>query len=284
MPSLEPIQKRVPAVQNALAILELLRLARNEPHSLSSIARATGINTSTCFNILKTLEAGNVVSFEPDTKTYQLGLYLAELGALVDEDRESRRLAMDEARLASDRIGLGCFLMTLNDREEFVVLDKVDSRQPIRITIDVGASFPATGAVAVKAWYAWEPDEITASLIRRHGLPGHTEHSITDEKVFRHELELVRERGYSTSVEEYYPGHNSVAAPVFGMDGRPKFLFVVVGTVHHMSGVEMDRVGREITLAAHRATERLGGDAPEGWPPPSAYAAPKPTAKRKKTS
>lgn len=265
----EPTQKRVPAVQNALAILELLRVGRNEPQSLSAIARATGINTSTCFNILKTLESGNVVSFHANTKTYQLGLYLAELGLLVDEDRESRELAMDEARVISDSIGLGCFLMTLNDREAFVVLDKIDSRQPIRVTIDVGASFPATGAVAAKAWYAWEPPDVAEDMIGRYGLPGHTVHSITDAEIFRHELERVRERGYSTSVEEYYPGHNSVAAPVFGRDGRPKFLFVVVGTVHLLNGQEMARVGREITKAAERATERLGGKPPAWFSPPA---------------
>ena len=43
-------------MQSALAILEFLRSVDNEPMTLSAIARGTGLNVSTCFNILKTLE------------------------------------------------------------------------------------------------------------------------------------------------------------------------------------------------------------------------------------
>lgn len=255
-------QKRVPAVANALAILELFRAGRNEPRTLSDIARSTSMNVSTCFNILKTLEDGQVIAFDPSTKTYRLGLYLAELGALVDEQRQAARLVMEEARRAIQVIGLGCFLMTLSDREEFVVLDKVDSRNPIRVTIDVGATFPATGAVAAKAWFAWADDEVIADLIERHGLPGYTARSITDAEAFHDELAAVRERGYSTSVSEYYPDHNAVAAPIFGWDHRPQFLFVAVGTSGQLAGAELHRVGEEIVAAAERATKRIGGRHP----------------------
>lgn len=177
-------QKRVPAVTNAVAVLEFLRVRDNEPQTLSDIARATSINMSTCFNILKTLEDGQILAFDPSTKTYRLGLYLAELGALVDEQRQAARLVMEEIRRVIDIIGLGCFLMTMNHREEFVVLDKIDSSHPIRVTIDVGTRFPATGAVAAKAWFAWASDDVISDLIERHGLPGYTARSITDAEAF----------------------------------------------------------------------------------------------------
>jgi DNA-binding IclR family transcriptional regulator len=258
-----PPQKRVPAVANALAILELLRGKGNEPQTLSHIARGTAMNVSTCFNILKTLEDGQVVTFDADTKSYRLGLYLAELGALVDEQRQAARLVMDEARRVTDVTGLGCFLMTLAEGGEFVVLDKADSRNPIRVTIDVGARFPTTGAVAAKAWLAFAPDEVIDDLIDTHGLPGYTERSITDAAEFHDELEAVRRRGYATSVSEYYPDHNAVAAPIFSWDRRAQFLFVVVGTSGYLSGPELARVGEEVAAAAERATKRIGGRHPD---------------------
>lgn len=254
--------KSVPAVRNALAILEFLRGRGNEPATLSEIARATSINVSTCFNLLKTLEAGRMIAADPSTKTYCLGLYLAELGSLVDRLGQRLKIAVEEAQRVSGSTGLGCFLMTRDEQEMFVVRDRVESRRPIRVTIDIGAAFPPTGAVAAKAWYAWEPDARVTDLLNRHPLPERTPHSVVDADEFVRELRLTRQRGYSTSHGEYYPDHNAVAAAVFGPDARPELLLVVVGTVSQLTGEEMRRVGDEVAAAAERATKRIGGQHP----------------------
>lgn len=256
-----PVPKRAPAVQNALAILELFRSAHNEPMTLSQIARGAGLNVSTCFNILKTLEDGLVISFDRTQKTYKLGLRLVELGALVDARSQAAQLVLEEARRVADTVGLSCFLMG-QDHESFVVLDRVESRKPIRVTIDRGARFPITGAVAAKAWFAWSSSDTVRDVIGRHGLEHHTERSITDIGRFEAELATTRERGYSTSIGEYYPGHNAVAAPVFDAAGAPLLLLVVVGADSELSGRELTRVGEEVRTGAERATKRIGGRRP----------------------
>jgi DNA-binding IclR family transcriptional regulator len=258
----EQTGKSVPAIRNALAILEFLRVRGNEPATLSEIARATSINVSTCFNLLKTLEAGRVIAADPATKTYCLGLYLAELGSLVDRLGQSLKIALEEAHRVSESTGLGCFLMTRDEREMFVVRDRVESRRPIRVTIDIGAAFPPTGAVAAKAWFAWEAPARVTDLLKRHPLRGRTPHSVVDPEEFIRELRLTRQRGYSTSRGEYYPDHNAVAAAVFGGDAHPVLLLVVVGTMSQLAGREMARVGDEVTAAAERATKRIGGRHP----------------------
>jgi IclR family acetate operon transcriptional repressor len=263
----EQAGKSVPAIRYTLAILEFFRVRGNEPATLSEIARATSINVSTCFNLLKTLEVGRVIVAHPPNKTYQLGMYLAELGSLVDRLGQSLQIAREEAQRVSEGTGLGCFLMTRDEREMFVVRDRVESRHPIRVTIDIGAAFPPTGAVAAKAWFAWAaPDQVTA-LLDRHPLPGRTPHSVVDPGEFVRELRLTRQRGYSTSRGEYYPDHNAVAAAVFGPGARPELLLVVVGTVSQLTGREMARVGDEVAAAAERATKRIGGRHPRGVAP-----------------
>ncbi len=254
--------KSVPAIRNALAILEFLRVRGNEPATLSEIARATSINVSTCFNLLKTLETGRVIAGEPSTKTYRLGLYLAELGSLVDRLGQRLKIAVEEAQRISETTGLGCFLMTRDEQERFVVRDRVESRQPIRVTIDIGAVFPPTGAVAVKAWFAWAAPAQVSGLLERHPLPGRTPNSVVDPDEFGRELRLTRQRGYATSRGEYYPDHNAVAAAVFGPEGHPALLLVVVGTTSQLTGREMARVGDEVAAAAERATKRIGGHHP----------------------
>lgn len=249
-------------MQNALAILEFLRSVDNQPMTLSAIARGADLNVSTCFNILKTLEDGLVVAHDPGNKTYRLGLRLAEFGSLVDGRSHAVPLVLDEARRVTELVGLGCYVMALKDADHFMVLDKVESSHPIRVTIDRGATFPLTGAVAAKAWFAWAPPHVVEELVAHHQLPHHTARSITDARAFRRELATTRERGYSTSLGEYYPGHNAVAAPVFGAGHAPQFLLVVVGSESELAGTRMAEVGAEISAAAERATKRIGGEPP----------------------
>jgi DNA-binding IclR family transcriptional regulator len=250
-------------VQNALAILEFLRSVGNQPMTLSAIARGTGLNVSTCFNILKTLEDGLVVTLDPASKTYRLGLRLAEFGSLVDGRSQALPLVLEEARRVTDMVGLGSYVMALNDADHFVVLDKAESSHPIRVTIDRGATFPLTGAVAAKAWFAWSAPDVIERLVGHHRLPHRTTRSITDVQTFRRELATTRERGYATSLGEYYPGHNAVAAPVFGPGRAPQFLLVVVGSESELAGARMAEVGAEVSAAAERATKRIGGEPPQ---------------------
>ena len=253
-------RKPVPAVQSVLAIFEYLRSVDNEPQRLSDIGRGTDMNLSTCFNVLKTLEAGGLISFDESSKTYRLGLRLAELGAIVDGRRLSQQRAMEEVRRVANVTGLGCFLITFDEHEEFVVLGKVESKNSIRTTIDVGATFPAIGSLASKAWFAWKPDSVVDDLLRRHELHAYTERSITTVEGFKQELAAVRDRGFATSVGEYYPDHNAVAAPVFGWDGEPQFLLVVVGTTSQLrAGAQLRHIGEEVARAASSVTKEIGG-------------------------
>ena len=46
---------------------------------MTQVARDLNINPSTCFNLLRTLVHEGLVVFNPDTKTYQIGLGLVEI-------------------------------------------------------------------------------------------------------------------------------------------------------------------------------------------------------------
>ena len=75
-------QKTVPAVQNAVAILRFL-VARGAPMGATRIARETGLNVSSAFNILRTLTAEGLTSFDPEGKTYRIGMGLMEFAAPI---------------------------------------------------------------------------------------------------------------------------------------------------------------------------------------------------------
>ena len=84
-PSVSPTKARatsgtviVKPVVNAVRILRHLAHT-GAPERAADIARHLSINPSTCFNILRTLVAEDVVDFNGLSKTYSAGLGLARL-------------------------------------------------------------------------------------------------------------------------------------------------------------------------------------------------------------
>ena len=252
----------MPAVRNAIAILEHLRDGQNVRRGLTEIARAASIDLSTCFILLKTPEAVRALRYDEAARTYQLGPLLAELGRLVDDDASLLRRWSKEARAIQERTGLGCFVMTFADDERVVVLDKVESADPIRVSIDIGAGFLASGAVAAKAWFTSLDLAEVAPVLAHHGLAAATTASIVDPEAFAQELEHTRSAGYARSVGEHCPDHNAVAAPVLGPEGRPRFLLAVVGTTSQLPPARMGEVGPVVRQGAARAIGRSVGFRP----------------------
>src|SRR5215203_5777 len=75
-------RNQVGSVVQAVTILRHLG-ALAEGAGVTAIARATGIGPSSCFNVLRTLLAEDLVNFDPATKYYTLGLGTIDLARLA---------------------------------------------------------------------------------------------------------------------------------------------------------------------------------------------------------
>lgn len=252
----------VPAVKNTASILRFFEQRANEPATMTEVARATGINPSTCFNILKTLENEGLIAFDGDTKSYCLGFGLIEIAAAIDGQRQLVDVALDVIRPLVDHTGLACLIVRVTERHEFLVVDKVESRRPIKVTVAVGQHFPATSSVLAKAYLSWVDEPVLDAVLSEFGLPQYSPNSITDPKKFKAHLEEVRERGFSTSYGEYYPDHNALAAPIFDRHGRVTHLVVTVGFAFELPKALMEEYGELLREAAEETTLKVGGVRP----------------------
>jgi len=70
--------REVPAVRRAAAILHLLA-RHGEGMNVSRLARELGMVPSTCLHIMRELAGAHLVSFEPQGKTYRLGMEVLSL-------------------------------------------------------------------------------------------------------------------------------------------------------------------------------------------------------------
>lgn len=226
---------------------------------MMQVARFLGMNGSTCFNILKTLERERLLSYDEATKTYQLGLHLVDLASMVDENGRMAEIAMHHARELVSELELACLLVTRTSDDDFLVIDKVESSRPIKVTVAVGERFPINSAVLAKGYFAWQSEDVVDEFLDRHGLPAYSPKSITDPAVFKASLETARQKGFAESEAEYLQDHHAIAAPIFGRDGNVRFLFVTVGFAFELPADVMQDYGTRLRRAADLVSEEIGG-------------------------
>ena len=118
----------VPAVLHTVAILRYLQDVGNKPTPMMEIARALEINTSTCFNILKTLASQRILSYDEDTRKYTLGLALIELASLVDNYGHLLAAAQAQADIVARETNQVCLIFRKTSDDAFLVVGKAEGR------------------------------------------------------------------------------------------------------------------------------------------------------------
>jgi DNA-binding IclR family transcriptional regulator len=253
----------VPAVVRTIAILEHLADPANSPATATEIAKAIGINVSTCFNILKTLARAHYVAYEPRAKTYELGIGLRNLGDTVDRNDQVNRVARRAAQQLASATGLTVFLFRWTDESEFIVTDKVEANRKFRITTSVGQRFPWDAAILAKTYFAWQPRTVVDRLVDGMPLVPRAPNTITNPNRFRRELAVVRQRGYATSIGEYQPELNAVAAAIFAANGEVHSILVASSFAFEFGPDVMRKVGPQVLDVATTVTRSIGGRYPD---------------------
>jgi DNA-binding IclR family transcriptional regulator len=240
----------VPAVLHAVSILNYLRNGGNRPTTMMEIARALGMNNSTCFNILRTLARERMLEYDSDTRRYTLGSGLVELATMVDDHGQLLNAALMHSERVAAEVRECCLVVRKANDDSFLVVGKADGPGSLKLTASVGDRLPPYGAVLSKAYFAWCDEDEVDRMLAHHGLPARTESSITGYAKFKQELDRTRRRGYATSIGEYYDEYNGVGVPVLNAEGRPALLLIVTGLGSRIQPRVMPFVGARLRRAA----------------------------------
>jgi len=220
----------VKSAETTFAIVEYLQSSGGA--GVTDIADHLGLAKSSIHAHLVTLcEHGFVAKADG---TYRVGLRFLEVGL---NERETRKLyhvvqpkLTDLAERTDERVwcvieenGLGVFLCGATGEHAV----KTDANPGKRMHLHY-----LSGG---KAMMAYMPRERVEGVLRKHGLPRKTEHTITDEATLFEELARVRERGFATDFEESLDGLHTVSAPVLSSEEAPVAAITVVGAAQRMT-------------------------------------------------
>lgn len=252
----------VPAVERAIALLHHLQdNMAPSACTVTRIAEALDLNKSTCSNILRTLQAGGLVAYDPDARCYGLGPELIGLGASAGR-RDARQIELRHLEAVVRQTGFSCVLFEQLPNEQFLIVAKVDSFREIKVTIDIGQHFPPWAPALARLATAWRSRDEAAAYFRRWARPASTPTAVTGLKANLAKLEPVRAQGYAVSIGEYYPANTAISAPIFTARGGPCRGFCLVAFSAELPEARIPKTAALVRDAARAVTRDLGG----AWP------------------
>ncbi|MCC5971752.1 MAG: IclR family transcriptional regulator [Pararhodobacter sp.] len=237
-----PPQRTVNALVHALRILRHLS-AKGTPEGVSAIARATEVNGSTCFNILRTLAAEGLVVFDPAAKTYRLGMGVLELAIGLLGANPGDLIRPELERLAAAHAALIC-LWHITDNDRLVLIERAFDPAAIRVELPPGKRLPALAGgvgrvIAAHRNYSEAELRRRFSELRWQSAPRFEDYhtSIID----------AGKRGFGLDIGQLYIGVDVVGAVVCDNDGRPRYGVSSI-TLHGQTTAESRaRIGGDLT-------------------------------------
>ena len=224
--------------------------------SLTEISLATGINRTTLYRILATLEIRNFVFRDHLTDRYSLGMGLLSLTSKLLRSlnvREISRPILEEWSRQTQEL----VFLTVQDRDEIVTVEAFESSQQISMRAAIGERRPMYCTASGKAILAHLP-ELDVTRIMARGMPAITPRTITSPVVLRHNLVEVRVRGYAMDDEERHEGVRCVAAPIFNAGGRVIAATSIAAPAMRTSWERLEQLGLEVRDVASLISSQLG--------------------------
>ena len=212
-----------PRGENPLTTLEkciqiLTLLSEAAQLQVSEIAERLNLPRSTAYRYIAALRSHHLVEAVEEGSGYRLGAKILELAATMSR-RPIRDIALPYMERIARETGETVILCGLREHVG-ICLEKVDGHHALRVSYELGDTYPLHASATGKAIYAHLNPKERKAILDEVGLDRFTETTITDPETLNREASRVRETGYSESDGEAIVGTRGMAAPIFSFTGR----------------------------------------------------------------
>lgn len=240
------------------AALILTRFSAEEPHlTLAELAGKLGLNQSTVYRYVVTLQAAGLLERDARRGGYRLGLRVVELSNIALNQSEVRKHALDEMDRLRDELNLLVSLGVLVEGDVLHIAHSVPAHWPPWYTT-VGRRAVAHSTSLGKVLLAARPFSEVRQVIERHGWRPYTPNSIRDFDRLQGELAATGERGYALDDGERNRGTVCLGAPIRDYSGEVVAALSVSGKADRLTEEVRGLTLPRVLEAADRISFRLG--------------------------
>lgn len=240
----------VGATETTLRILETLK--ELDGAGVTELSTRLGIPKSTVHSHLTTLWQNEYVVKNGDE--YRVGLQFLEFGEYIRSRMRIYDIARPEVEHLANQTGELANLL-VEEHGQGVYLCRERGKQAVELDTYAGMRVNLHCTALGKAILAYLPEAEVDTIVERHGLPKHTETTLTRPEELKRELAEIRERGYAYDNGERLAGLRCVAAPITSQDGCVLGAISVSGPSSRMKGEKFEQEVPELLLSAANVIE-----------------------------
>lgn len=211
-----PSVKRVPAVRRAVALLWELS-DRAAPMNLSQASRAVGVIPSTCLHILRELVSAKLVSYDSNSKTYQLGSGIHDLANSALKVNHFAELAKPRLQKIANTFNMTATATSKADNQHLALTAFANPPSSISIRVSVGGRAPLFSGASGRVFAAF--GDMTEKQIRHNFNQVNWVEPIAFTKWIL-QVQEAKHKGYAIDQEEFMVGVSAIAVPVYSPGNR----------------------------------------------------------------
>lgn len=197
-------------LERTFAVLALF--TRSQPEwTTTEVARACTLPVPTVHRIMAALHLHEFVERDEITKRFRLGRAAVELGRSARGSTDLRSVSLPIMQRLAVRTAETVVLTVLSDVPgRAVCLERVESNQPLRLSVEPGSHLPLNAGASQKALLAFLPaaerERVTAGPLEKLCTA-----TIDNPQRLREDIAVIRARGWASSFEETNIGVCGVA-------------------------------------------------------------------------
>lgn len=212
---------KVNSVGKAIKIIETIYKAQRSL-SIREIADELGMPKSTLHHLISTLLEFNFLSQDPETRKYNIGLHLVEIGQAYLQQLDLRNTAHPFLERLATEAKETVHLLIL-DHYDVVYIDKVEDLSQagtLRCSSYIGRRACAYATAAGKVLLAYMPEADIKDYLTKQKLTPKTEYTITNPEELMNQLHKIKENGFALDLQENEIGLQCVAVPIFNQEAQ----------------------------------------------------------------
>jgi len=247
---------KIKSIKNVIKVLEAFSLV-DKNLRLTELSKKLNINKTTLFRILINLEEEGFLFKNNDTKKYELGFKIFELGHIVREEMLLRSISypiMKEVNsVTEETVGLSIVI-----GEKKANIEKVESLHVIKHTITLGKMYPLYAGADGRIFLAFSSKDKIKEIIWKDKLIAFTDKTIIDPAKLEHNLSEVKKKGYAISNGELYNDLTAIAVPIFRNNKEVVSVLYVSGPSGRFDDEKISKIIKLLKDSANKISKKLG--------------------------
>lgn len=214
---------------------------------LADISKDLGINKSTLHGILQTLVYCGLLTQDPETTYYSLGLKLFELGKIYEKDFSLVEVAKPFMLKLNDQFKESVHL-AIESNFEVLYIECIQSTHSVRTDSSIGGTDPLYATSAGKIILAYADGSYVDTYLENCSFHPLTPNTITNRDDLTRQFDMVRTQGYAIDNEEVEIGLRCISVPILGPNESLLGIISVSGPTPRMDQKIDDVIAQTVIL------------------------------------